>query len=76
MLQMLSAKCKQRRGYNPYSSILHRFLCRTCSDPEVDSSDDKKLDADMYEDATDEEDSDDESYMRSIENDDKSLLSM
>ena len=42
-------------------------MFRSCSDPEVDSSDDKKLGKDMYEDAMEEEESDAGSYIGSIE---------
>ena len=53
-------------------------MFRSCSDPEVDSSDDKKLGKDMYEDAMEEKESDAGSYVGSIEIESHkgSLLSM
>ena len=53
-------------------------MIRSCSDPEVDTSDDNKLGKDMYEDAKEEDESDVGSYIGSIEKDsDKvSLLSL
>ena len=42
----------------------------------MDSTDNKKLDADMYENATDEEESEDEDYLDNIKEDKASLLSI
>ena len=56
--------------------MIKSLCCRTCSDPEVDASDDKKLDADMYENAMEEEDTDEDSYLGSIAKDNVSLLSI
>ena len=52
------------------------YIYRTCSDPEVDASDDKKLDADMYENTKEEDESDEDSYLGSIAKDNVSLLSI
>ena len=61
---------------NQENSFFIFDFCRTCSDPEVDSTNDKKLDVNMYENNTDGEESEDNSYMENIEVDKASLLSI